>query len=209
MFFLPINENGFCGGIQLLPNSALAEDSGFREFLQTAWTGLKEVAYLVQSYYILDELKARFNTILETVPQGVVFIDEGGKNGWLNTNAARILHLESGENQPMAISTAMQELRNTAVNKDDIAKEGARFFSTPGQSIRGWKWIFGEPVHTVLSVSCSPLQSQQAKGRLWVFTDDTFPHLATVQLNELNAELEEKGNSQMSRTKPSPISWPI
>jgi signal transduction histidine kinase/CheY-like chemotaxis protein len=192
MFFLPINENGFCGGIQLLPNSALAGDAGFREFLQTAWAGLKEVVYLVQSYYIVDELKARFNTILETIPQGVVFIDEAGKNGWLNSNAARILHLGSGENHPMAISTAMQELRNTAVNKEDIAKEGARFFSTPGQSIRGWKWIFGEPVHTVLNVSCSPLQSQQTKGRLWVFTDDTFPHLATVQLNELNAELDEK-----------------
>jgi signal transduction histidine kinase/CheY-like chemotaxis protein len=192
MFFLPIYENGFCGGIQLLPKSTLAEDPGFLSFLNVAWTGLKEVAYLVQSYYIIDELKARFNTILETIPQGVVFIDEAGKNAWINSNAARILHLERGENHPTLISTAMQTLRNMAANKEDIAKEGTRFFSTPGQSIRGWKWIFGNPVHTVLSVSCSPLQSQQTKGRLWVFTDDTFHHLATVQLNELNTELEEK-----------------
>ncbi len=86
----------------------------------------------------------------------------------------------------------MQKLRDKAVNKDEIIREGIRLFSLPGQKINYWKWIFGDPVTYVLSVSCVPTISQNIKGRLWVFADVTFQHLANEQLLELNTELAEK-----------------
>ncbi|MEA5256803.1 ATP-binding protein [Arcicella aquatica] len=92
----------------------------------------------------------------------------------------------------MIIAEAMQKLRDKAVNKDEIIKEGIRLFSLPGQKINYWKWIFGDPVTYVLSVSCVPTISQNIKGRLWVFADATFQHLANEQLLELNTELAEK-----------------
>lgn len=190
--FFPINEGLFVGGVLLLIDDSRENDSDFLEFLDDVWVGIKETASLVQHYFKLEELSIRFGTILETIPEGIVFVDDMGRNGWVNSVASEILGLPREKNKPVAIATAMQKLRDTAVNKDEINKQGTRLFSLPGQKITDWKWVFGNPVDRVLSVSCVPTISENIKGRLWVFSDVTFEYLANEKLQALNEELAEK-----------------
>lgn len=190
--FIPLKEAGFVGGFLLQVDAGLTREVGFRGFLNYALTGLKETAFIIQKYLLIEDLSMRFNTILETIPQGVVFVDDVGKTGWVNSMAAEILGIPKQNNSPVVIAQAMQKLRNTAVNRDEINAEGLRLFSSPGQKISDWKWIFGDPVSLVLSVSSVPAVSENIKGRMWEFTDFTFPYLAKQQLQELSDELAEK-----------------
>lgn len=190
--FMPIKEANFTGGFLLVVDESFRKDVGFKHFLKHALTGLKETAFIIQKYLLIEEFNTRFNAILETIPQGIVFVDDVGKNGWVNKMASGILGISKGKNSPIIIAEAMQRLRNTAVNKDEINKEGLRLFSLPGQKIDDWKWIFGDPVTSVLSVSSVPAVSENIKGRMWVFTDFTFQYLAKQQLQNLSEELAEK-----------------
>lgn len=192
IIFIPLNESGFRGGVILLVKDDRKHDDLFLAFLNHASVGLKDTISIIQNYFLIEELTTRFNAILETIPQGVVFVDDVGKGGWVNSQAAEILNIPKDDNKPLIIAEAMQKLRDKAVNKDEIIREGIRLFSLPGQKINYWKWIFGDPVTYVLSVSCVPTISQNIKGRLWVFADVTFQHLANEQLLELNTELAEK-----------------
>lgn len=190
--FIPLKEAGFTGGFLLMVDEVFKQDTGFKQFLKHALVGLKETAFIIQKYLLIEEFNMRFNTILQTIPEGIVFVDDVGKNAWVNSMASGILGIAKGKNSPIVIAEAMQKLRNTAVNKDEINKEGLRLFSSPGQKIDDWKWIFGNPVTSVLSVSCVPAISENIKGRMWVFTDFTFQYLAKQQLQNLSEELAEK-----------------
>ncbi|MRX46934.1 response regulator [Pedobacter puniceum] len=190
--FIPLKETDFIGGVLLLVDERFKRDKAFKIFLNYALTGLKETAFIIQKYLLIEELSTRFNTILETIPQGIVFVDDVGKNGWVNSMASEILGISKEKNSPIVISEAMQKLKNTAINKDEINKEGLLLFSSPGQKKDDWKWIFGDPITSVLSVSCVPAISENIKGRMWVFTDFTFQYLAKQQLQDLSEELAEK-----------------
>lgn len=189
--FIPLNEEGFKGALLLLIDEELRSE-GQLKFLEYASVGLKETASILQNYLLIEELSTRFNAILETIPQGIVFVDEVGKSGWINPQAAEILQLPKENNKPVDIAEAMQQLRNTATNRDEIIQEGIRLFSAPDQKILHWKWFFNKPVSTVYNVSCVPTVSANLKGRLWVFDNITYEHLANEQLYELNVELAKK-----------------
>lgn len=204
--FIPVSQKKFTGAVILnwLPeHDHVPGQAGFMEFLTHAWAGLKETVNLVRFYYEIEEISTRFNAIMATIPQGVVFIDDSGRHAWVNSKAADLLNVQQEQNEPVVIAAAMTQLRNSAVNQEEIMREGAKLFSSPDQSIRDWKWIFGNPVNSVLSVSCTPMASQNIKGRLWVFNDVTFLHLANEQLKDLNIELAEKSQlaEEQSRAK--------
>ncbi|WP_240141070.1 response regulator [Sphingobacterium bovisgrunnientis] len=190
--FLPLQENGLRGGFLLTVEQSLSLDISYKSFLISLHQGLKDTCFTIQKYLVIEEFSTRFNTILETIPQGIVFVDDGGKNGWVNRKASEILEIPKGKNSPIAIAQAMQKLKSTAVNKEEINQGGLRLFSSSGQKIDDWKWIFGDPVSLVLNVTCVPAVSQNVKGRMWVFTDFTFQYLAQIQLQALSEELEQK-----------------
>jgi signal transduction histidine kinase/ActR/RegA family two-component response regulator len=148
---------------------------------------------LIQNYYSIDQLTSRFNSILETIPQGVLFVDDVGKRGWINARAAELLKINPYENEPRIISEAMQALRNKASNADSIVEQSRSFFGSVNPVIRNWEWIFTEPSIMALSISSTPTVSQSGgSGRLWVFTDITQQYVDSKQLQQLNAELEAK-----------------
>lgn len=190
--FFPLNEKHFKGALILHYEQGVETDELFTEFLDHAWTALKGVVWLTATHYHVEELSTRFNAIMSTTPQGIVFVDDSGKAAWVNRQAAEILGVDDNKNEPLAISQAMTRLRNSAVNQNDIQREGMKLFSSPNQSIEDWRWIFGDPVSLVLSVSCTPVVSENIRGRLWAFTDVTSLHVANQQLTELNVELDEK-----------------
>ncbi|GGH56668.1 PAS domain-containing protein [Filimonas zeae] len=111
-----------------------------------------------------------FTAILEAMPQAVIFIDDNGRSGWLNKQAARLLKLPmSGEMAPGAFAGAMADWRNSAANVDDINAKAAQFFSSPGNVIKDWIWQFGGDTPAQYSVSCTPVKHDQFTGKLWVF----------------------------------------
>jgi signal transduction histidine kinase/ActR/RegA family two-component response regulator len=191
--WLPARVNGFESAfIMLLPDN-FDTDKGFQVFLEHASLGLRSVVMLIQNYYSIDQLTTRFNSILETIPQGVLFVDEVGKRGWVNVRAAELLRINPYENEPRIISEAMHTLRSKAKNAETILEQSRSFFENGRQVVRNWEWIFTKPSIMVLSVSSTPTISQSGgNGRLWVFTDITQQYVANKQLEKLNKELEKK-----------------
>jgi len=190
--FFPLNEKHYKGVVIMHYEQDFEESDAFNEFLQHVWTAVKGVIWLTATHYHVEELSTRFNAIMATTPQGIVFVDDSGKSAWANKQAASFLDVDDNKNEPVTIAMAMNKLRTSAINQDDIQREGMKLFSSPNQSIMDWRWIFGDPVTLVLSVSCTPVVSENIRGRLWAFTDVTSLHVANQQLTELNVELDEK-----------------
>ncbi|MDR3681185.1 MAG: response regulator [Flavipsychrobacter sp.] len=192
IIFFPGNERRFNGVFILCVDKEFVLRADFEGFLQNIWIGLKDVTRLVLTYYSTEQFATRFNAILGTIQEGIVFVDDRGRDGWVNGAASELLQIPAEANASMVIAGAMQQLRGRAINQDDIAKTGRELFSSPNKTVKDWIWIFGEPITRVLSVSCVPTVSENINGRLWVFSDITEIHLANNQLKELNIELAEK-----------------
>lgn len=188
---LPVNATPFAGAFILIYDALPGADD-FRSFINIVWDGLKDITEQVQLYLSTEKITTRFNAILSTIPESVVFIDDSGRDGWVNPQAAELLSLEAGRVSSAELASAMFTLRANAHNRAEIEQRAAQLFSKPGKQIKDWLWIYGSPVERALSVSCTPAVSANIKGRLWVFEDVTPIHIASEQLKELNAELAEK-----------------
>ncbi|RZK82611.1 MAG: response regulator [Pedobacter sp.] len=189
---LPVRQEQHEAFIFLAWNDCFEFTEDFAEFANTCRNKINELAVLSDTYYALDELKVRFNAILQTVPQSIVFIDDTGKNSWLNDHAGKLFNLKGGNVLPSALSSAMQELRNTAVNREEIFKVGMKLFSSENKSVVNWQWIFDKPELLVLNVCCTPTVSENVSGMLWTFDDITRQYLFDQHLKELNVQLEDK-----------------
>ena len=188
----PIVDENFKGAFVIRIPRRFLDDVSFGEFTEHLWLGLKKTLRLGNIYSSTLELRARFTAILETIPQGIVFIDNDGRHAWTNVRGTEFLRLSQETNEPIKIAKAMQALRSTAVNADDILRKGFELFSIQNQSVRDWIWLYDNPVTQVLNVASTPLATERIGGRLWVFTDVTEKYLARKSLEQLNAELVEK-----------------
>lgn len=189
---LPVVNDDFKGAFFMMVPIAFRADDGFVKFIQKLWPVLKKTIRLGHINSSIFELRTRFNAIMETIPQGVVYIDNSGISAWTNTQGAKFLKLSQQTIEPLKISTAMQKLRDEAINSEDILSKGNELFTNPNQSIQDWNWIFDKPTQYVLSVTSTPLKSSMTDGRLWIFTDVTEKYLADKTLNRLNIELIEQ-----------------
>ncbi|HEY9262371.1 hypothetical protein [Chitinophaga sp.] len=142
-------------------------DNDFLECIETVRLRLKEILTQSQQQLYFQRIAIRFAAILHTFPYALVFINNDGFSGWANQEGATLLGLSGpGEQLPAVLSDAMTQLRNKALNIDDIYKEAVILFSSPENSITDWVW---KMEHKVLKVSCLPVTTQQISGRLWVF----------------------------------------
>lgn len=146
----------------------------------------------------LDKLQARFSAMLETIHQGVIFVDESGEQGWLNQAAAEKLGLNPGTVEPPVLAQAMATLRSSADNQAEIATQAAQFFSHPQTEIRHWNWVFTQPQPRVLSISSTPTRVRDVPGRLWILDDITEQYYgalglvaSTQKLSQANLELKK------------------
>ena len=189
---LPLHQTNLIGVLILSWNRPFEFDEDFKEFIEACHNKIKEAAQLSNTHYVLEELTARFNSILQTVPQSIVFIDDSGNNSWINHHAAQLFHLESGHVQPSSLSAAMQELRNKTVNREEIFRRGMELFRSENKQINNWNWIFDQGERLILNVCCRPTVSENSSGMLWTFEDVTRQYLFDEHLKELNIQLEEK-----------------
>ncbi|MBW4679988.1 MAG: PAS domain-containing protein [Microcoleus vaginatus WJT46-NPBG5] len=195
-----------------------------RRLMESLLAGVRTLLRFQNTTFHFEKLQARYSAILETIPQGVVFVDESGEQSWLNHAAAKQLNLTPGSVEPVMISQAMAKLRTSAENHEVIAQQAVKFFSQPQAEIRDWLWVCANespsqddtwpaenhepnaaPVpegRTVLSLSSTPTRVRDVPGRLWLLdnvTEGYFSRLALVertqQLEIVNQELEAFSHS--------------
>ena len=173
----------------------------FNDFLSACHGKINELTRLTALHYLYEELEVRFNAIFQTIPQSTVFIDDTGKNSWINGHAGKLFQLNSGNVIPAQLAEAMQRLRNSAVNKEDIFKKGMEMFKSKEKKVENWQWRFETPQVLVLNVNCAPTISANVSGMLWTFEDITQQFLYDEQLKTLNIQLQEKSELADAQNK--------
>lgn len=170
------------GAILLIWHRRTDISSHLQHFIESLLGELRTLLKFSNTTLRVEKLQARFGAILETIHQGVVFVDESGEQGWLNQAAALQLGLNPGAVEPPLLAIAMAKLRMSADNQAQIAAQAAQFFSQPHAEIRNWNWIFQEPQPRVLSLSSTPTRVRDVPGRLWILDDITEPYFAQQAL---------------------------
>ncbi len=185
---LPLEEPGsFQGAILLLWSHPVSFSEPLKRCLESLLGALRTLLRFQAATFDLDRLQVRLSTILEAIPQGVVFVDESGEQGWLNPAAALPLGLSPGKVEPQVIAQAMATLRAQAQNQAVLSAQAAELFAQPQAEIRDWLWEFSQPQPRVLSLSSVPTRMQNVSGRLWLFEDVTERKQAEADLRNSEA----------------------
>lgn len=188
------------GAILLIWNQPKKISFQLKKFIESLIGELLTLLQFSDTTLHLDRLQARFSAMLETIHQGVVFVDESGEQGWLNQAGAAHLGLTFGPVEPFAIAQAMANLRLNADNQAEIAAKAAQFFAKPEAEIRHWHWVFQHPKPKVLSISSTPTKVRNVTGRLWILDDITEQYFNQLALIESTKELSQT-NSEMEKAK--------
>lgn len=184
------------GAILLLWYRPMTLSVDLQQFLESLLSGLSNLVRFQDVTLRLDKLQARFGAMLETIPQGIVFVDESGEQGWINHVAAEQLGLPQGAVQPMTIAQAMATLRMQADNQTEIAAQAAQFFSQPNAEIRNWQWFFSQPQLKVLSLASTPIPVRNVAGRLWVIDDITERQQAEAAMQKAREMAEAAAHAK-------------
>ncbi len=167
-------------------------DEQFQQFVEVARQRLHELCEVDRLRKDHDTVFARFESIVQSISQAVVLIDNQGFPGWINQKAANLLGLTSwGEQKPQALAQSMAKFRNAADNRVDIEQQAAEMFASNGK-IQDWVWKYSNTSGKIYSVSCAMVLDGQLIGRLWVFEDITFSYQANEQLKDLNTQLSQE-----------------
>lgn len=188
---LPLVASDTKGAILLIWQRYTAISPQMRQFIELLLGELRTLLQFTDTTIRLDQLRSRFSAMLETIHQGVVFVDESGEQGWINQAAAVQLGLQPGAVEPPVLAQAMAKLRSRAENQSEITAQAAEFFAQPQAEIRNWYWIFQGESPKVLSIASTATQVHNVPGRLWILDDITEQYLNQTMLVRRTQELEK------------------
>lgn len=174
---LPISSD-FFHGVVLLAWKAPVKLLEMQEPLDSLHVSFQSIIPLSDLDRQLKIAQDRLSTILETIPQGVVFVDFGTAEAWMNTQAKEILALPSVNVAAIDFSMTMQQFHANATIYTDTPQEQA--VSLPSK----WTILQNKPPQRVLAVETRPLSTEEAFGQLWVFQDITTEYNQKQELIE-------------------------
>jgi len=178
--------------VLLIPKEKLNDDLiAFLENSNIALTQRFKANHLTEA---VAKKNHQFNIIMETIPEAVIYFEEDGDFVWLNTLAKEMLKINLQNPKPEIVSFAMQSLRNSANNKDEIIERGHQIFESLNREAHNWYWLYGNPIDLVYKVSVLKTHYKNSQGQLWVFSDISSEYLANQKLLVLNAEIKEKAS---------------
>ncbi|MDC3954203.1 hybrid sensor histidine kinase/response regulator [Polyangium jinanense] len=192
------------GSLAILPWSS-AEDAGglalvrreiapFSEEEQRALVSVLPLLHLLVRHVQKTELaaaaSARFDAVFQTLPHGLVFVDDRGSEAWVNEAAAALLGLPEGAHEPARVARAMAGLWSRAEDRAGLRRSALAVMNQRDGELRDARWVFAGPPRRVLSISSTATGEREHRGRLWLFIDVTAQHLASEELEAKNAALE-------------------
>jgi signal transduction histidine kinase/DNA-binding NarL/FixJ family response regulator len=202
---LPLaSSGGTKGAILLIWHRRTNISSHLQHFIESLLGELRTLIHFSDTTLRLDQLQARFGAMLETIHQGVMFVDESGEQGWINQAAAVQLGLNPGAVEPPLLAQAMATLRMSADNQAEIAAQAGEFFSQAQAEIRNWNWVFTQPHSRVLSISSTPTRVRDVPGRLWILDDITEQYFGQLALFERTQELSQ-ANLELEKAKAAAV----
>lgn len=176
------DNNSVQGAILLIWNKPYHISIYLKRFIQPLLNCLGLYLRIQTTTWELEKSSTKLSAILATIPQGIIFIDASGEQGWVNSAAARHLNVQAGNLTPHEISQAMANLRMGSQNAIEIAQQASAFFAQPDVKIFNWLWIYEKPQPLVLSVASTATYVRDVMGRLWVIDDVTDSYLARKEL---------------------------
>lgn len=137
-----------------------------------------------------DADAARLAAVTSTLPQALVFVDDGGGFGRLNAAAAALLDLPEGEVPSPVIGPALRRLRMQATEPERLEAEARQLLPSPDSRISDWRWEFHDRLPSDLRVSSAPVSGNAARGRMWVLDDISKEMNLVRQADEARAVAE-------------------
>ncbi len=151
---------------------------------------LDGAAALVQELTALgsEQVAARLGAILDAIPQAVVFVDDGCRQGMINHAAATLLDVDEGQLPTGTLLERVAAFTRSIVDGDRVLERIHELRMTPGARMADWIWHLDRPERRVLRVSMVSIDVAGVRGRLWA-ADDVTDHHAVL---EALAESEER-----------------
>ncbi len=132
-----------------------------------------------------QRIAARFDAVMATVPQGVVFVDESTGAGLVNAAAAATLGVPVGEVGAHTLAASMAALRGAASNAGELDARARHLVQTPEARVENWLWTYTAPAPRAFRVTTVPVRSGPVAGRLWTFDDVTAEREAEAFKDQL------------------------
>ena len=120
-----------------------------------------------------NQLAVRFDAIMATVRQAILFVDDATGTGLLNHAAASLLGLPPGTVNADVLAERMAFLRSHARNAPGAQPQQHQAGVAPERRIDNWLWLLDAPRRCALRVSSVPVHGADLRGRLWTFDDVT------------------------------------
>lgn len=159
---IPVRLNENRALIVLGWSETLTCDPSFREFMDVVRIRIEEIFRQIHTEHTYHTTLSRYSSVLNILPEGLIFIGADGYSGWVNQAAATLLHLGApGDYPPAALSGAMGKLISQSLNKEEIQAMALQLFSSPDSSLENMQW---KMEGGVWEVSCFAVEG---RGKVW------------------------------------------
>ncbi|WMN06025.1 sensor histidine kinase [Marivirga arenosa] len=152
---------------------------------------LKELILLVNNERSEKSRSQKLETILDRLPQAIVFTENNNGDTWLNKEALEVFNLEKNQKNISSdlFSKKLADLKVKVTNREEVELVGNNMISLnalPSSFGEDWIWKFE---NSVLKVIRKNAYIAGKEGELWVFDNVSELYFANERLNSLFRKL--------------------
>ena len=165
------------------------------DFQRQALDEVGAIAQLTRDLHAVRGEAARLRAVVDGLQDGVVTVNPELGEVAVNQAAAALLDLAPGEQPESDFHTALSNLSQRALNRDEVNSCISIVESDPTASIE-CMWRFAGPPSHVFMVS-KPVENQDFRGRSWVFYDESGSSSAIESLGRAHALLRASADAML------------